>query len=89
MTTTPTQTLDTAIDALIAQLREHESAAATIRAQLRDVRKRIAASGRRAGPAARSGRRKRATATTDATPATPPSAPLPLDALDSTMRHPS
>jgi hypothetical protein len=59
MNTVPGATLTEALDLLITKLREHEQAADEIRAQLRDLKRRIASGGRRAGAKARSGRKRK------------------------------
>jgi hypothetical protein len=61
MNTAPGTTLADAVDLLLTKLREHEEAAEGIRNTLRELRKRIVASGKRAGTKARSGRRRRRT----------------------------
>ena len=48
----------TAIERLMADLDSHEQSAIAIRATLKELRKRLAATGKRAGVRARSGRRR-------------------------------
>lgn len=58
--TRPTAAVNEHVEQLVASLRQHEAAAAEIRETLRTLRGKLAAAGKRAGPKARSGRKRKA-----------------------------
>jgi hypothetical protein len=55
----PATILTDAVDELLAQLQQHEEAAASIRTTLAELRRKMAGGGKRAGAKARSGKKRK------------------------------